>query len=402
MWLFLDMNAFFASCEQQERPELRGRPVGVVPMLAETTSCIAASYEAKCSGVRTGTTVTDARRLCPNVEIVASRPRLYRSAHFRILEAVESVVPIHQVLSVDEMVVRPWANEAHLWDALRLGQRVQDAIRVQVGEWLSCSVGLAPNAFLAKVASDLQKPRGLSVIAPDDIPHKLYGLRLTDWPGIARRTERRFNAAGVYTTEEMYRLSLPQMREVFGGVVGERWWRLIRGERVFQPPTKRWQIGHSNVLAPELRTPGAAWSVACRLLEKAAARMRLEGYHCGRLCASVAGRDGEGWTLRVRFSPVNRTPFLMEQLAQLWGQAEAAGRGVTRPLHVSVALQNVLPDAHVIPSLFEDTRQSDVDRAVDRINDRLGRGTVTAASAMAVKNYLDHGRIPFGSPREER
>ena len=95
MWLFLDMNAFFASVEQQERPELRGRPVGVVPMLAETTCCIAASYEAKCSGVKTGTSVIEARRLCPNVEIVAARPRLYRATHFSILEAVEQVVPIH-------------------------------------------------------------------------------------------------------------------------------------------------------------------------------------------------------------------------------------------------------------------------------------------------------------------
>ena len=207
----------------------RGRPVGVVPMLTDNTCCIAASYEAKCSGVKTGTSVTEARALCPNVEIVPARPRLYRSTHFRILEAVETVVPIHQVLSVDEMVVRPWRNEAALCDALRLGQRVQDAIRRGVGEWLTCSVGLAPNAFLAKVASDLQKPRGLSVLSADDLPHKLYGLKLTDWPGIAKRMERRFNSYGVTTTEGMYALSMAQMREVFGGIVGERWWRLIRG-----------------------------------------------------------------------------------------------------------------------------------------------------------------------------
>ena len=90
------------------------------------------------------------------------------------------------------MTVQPWRNEALLADALRLGQQVQDAIRYGAGEWLTCSIGLAPNAFLAKVASDLQKPRGISVLSLDDLPHKLYGLKLTDWPGIARGMERRF------------------------------------------------------------------------------------------------------------------------------------------------------------------------------------------------------------------
>jgi DNA polymerase-4 len=252
------------------------------------------------------------------------------------------------------------------------------------------------------VASDLQKPRGLSVLSPDDLPHKLYGLRLSDWPGIGRRMELRFHSYGVTTTEAMYRLTLAEMREIFGGIVGERWWRLIRGENVALPPTKRWQIGHSNVLAPEFRTPAGSWSVACRLLEKAATRMRAEGYHCGRLCAAVSAFDGEGWTLRQRFSPVNRTPFLLEQLGALWQQAETAGRRVHRPGHVSVSLQDVIPDDQVIGSLFEDEKSARLDRATDGINDRWGRGTVTVAAAMASKNYLDHGRIPFGRPTERR
>lgn len=398
MWLFFDMNSFFASVEQQERPDLRGRPVGVVPMLADSTCCIAASYEAKCFGVKTGTGVAEARALCPNMNLVVARPRLYRSAHFRIIDAVEEIVPIHEVLSVDEMVVRPWRNEAHLSDALRLGQRVQDAIRFGVGEWLTCSVGLAPNPFLAKVAADLQKPRGLSVISPDDIPHKLYGLKLRDWPGIAKRMEKRFNACGVTTTEQMYQLRLPEMREVFGGIVGDRWWRLIWGEQVALPPVKRWQIGHSNVLAPEFRNQEGSWSVACRLLEKAAARLRAEGYHAARICASVSTFDGDGWTLRARFSPVNRTLFLMERLHDLWLQSEAQGRRVVHPGYVSVSLQNIIPDRDVIESLFENDRSSRLDRATDQINDRWGRGAITLAAAMASKRYLDHQRIPFGKP----
>ena len=392
-WLHLDMNAFFAACEQQHREELRGRPVGVIPVLATNTCFIAASYEAKCYGVKTGTRVADARRLCPNIHIIEARPRLYRDIHFAILRAVERVAPVHEVLSVDEMVVRPWRNESRLSDALRLGQQVQDVIRSDVGEWLTCSVGLGPNPFLAKVASDLQKPRGLSVVDPDDLPNKLYGLKLTDWPGIAKRMEARFHAAGVYTTEEMYRVTMPRMRQIFGGIVGERWYRLIRGERVVMPPVKRWQVGHSNVLAPEFRTAAGAWSVACRLLEKAAERMREEGYHCCRLSVSVKGCGaGEEWTKRVKFPPTNRTLTLLPTLEELWQES------IENPIQVNVALQDILPDRDVILSLFDDPAQSRIDEAVDAINRKMGRGTVTIAAALCSKDYLDHARIPFGQP----
>lgn len=392
----MDMNSYFAGVEQQERPELRGRPVGVVPMVAETTCCIAASYEAKLFGVKTGTPVGEARLRCPHVAIVPARPFLYRQTHERIVAAVGKVAPVDQVLSIDEMVVRPWRNERFLWDGLRLGQAVQDAIRYEVGEWLSCSVGLGPNALLAKVASDFQKPRGLSVISYDDIPYKLYHLKLSDWPGIGRQMEKRLNAFGVQTTMDMYDLSMADLKHIWRSVNGERWWRLIRGQAVAMPPIKRSQVGHSNVLAPEFRTPGGAWCIAARLLEKAAERMRLEGYHARCLCLGVSGYEEAGWTRRVRFAPSNRTRHLMGLLESLWDDS------VKKPSHVGVALQEILPDKDVICGLFEDEKEVALDRATDGINDRFGRGTVTTAAALSAKGYLDHGRIPFGAPRAVR
>lgn len=393
-WLMLDMNAFFAACEQQDRPELRGRPVGVVPVMAETTSFIAASYEAKCFGVKTGTNLAEARRLCPHIAIVEARPHLYRRVHKRIIQAIETVVPVHEVLSVDEMTVRPWRNEAALPDALRLGQNLQDTIRNEVGEWLSCSIGLAPNAFLAKVASDLQKPRGLSVITHEDIPHKLYHLALTDWPGIARRMELRFHAAGVRTTEQMYRLSLPEMKRVFGGINGERWWRIIRGEAIELPPVRRWQIGHSNVLAPEYRNPEAAWAIACRLLEKACARLRDEKFHAVRLSVYVESYSGLQWSRKIKFLPCNQTLLLLSLLKSLWQNT------IHDPSHISIALQGLISDKDVIVSLFDADNAPRIDDIIDRLNQRFGQGTITVAASLPAKEYLDHQRIPFGLPRE--
>ncbi|HCS55363.1 MAG TPA: DNA polymerase, partial [Planctomycetaceae bacterium] len=100
-WLFVDMNSYFASVEQQLRPELRGKPVGVIPMMADTTCCIAASYEAKAFGIRTGTRVSDAKILCPEINLVVSRTREYVEYHKRIVKAVESVLPVDQIHSID-------------------------------------------------------------------------------------------------------------------------------------------------------------------------------------------------------------------------------------------------------------------------------------------------------------
>src|SRR5579864_8005687 len=119
-WLFLDLDSYFASCEQQARPDLRGKPVGVVPLMAETTCCLAASYEAKRCGVRTGTLVADARMLCPNITFVLARHDLYTLYHKTIIEAVDTCIPIDSILSIDEMICELTGSQRDLANALEL------------------------------------------------------------------------------------------------------------------------------------------------------------------------------------------------------------------------------------------------------------------------------------------
>src|ERR1700676_1534176 len=133
-WLFVDLNSYFASVEQQDRPELRGRPIGVVPMIADTTVLIAASYEAKAFGVRTGTVVADAKRMCPGIELVEGRHELYVEYHHKVVEAVESCLPVTAVCSIDEMACRLMGRERPLLAALELGRRVKEGIRGPAGE----------------------------------------------------------------------------------------------------------------------------------------------------------------------------------------------------------------------------------------------------------------------------
>ena len=388
-WLFLDMNAFFASVEQQEHPELRGRPVAVVPMLVDTTCCIAASYEAKAYGVKTGTGVAEARRLCPHIRLVEAKHDPYRDYHRAIVEVVAQCLPDPEVWSVDEMVCRLWANESDLADALRLGDYIKGEIKNRVGEWLHCSVGLSVSPFLAKVAAEMQKPNGLSVLDEEDLPRKLYGLALRDFPGIGGRMEARFHAADIHTTEQMYALSSDRMRRLWGGVLGERWWRLLRGEVFPKLTPERRSISRSHVLPPELRSSRGAAAVACRLLERAAESLRHDGYHARRLSVYLRSEGGQTWERQARFAPYQDTWMLLQILRSLWEHPFVKTR------QVGIVLSDLSANSDVTPPLFDDrAAYVHAARVVDGLNQRHGRGKVTMASALPAAHTAE-AKIAF-------
>lgn len=212
--LYVDFNSYFASVEQQMRPELRGKSIGVLPVDAETTCCIAASYEAKKFGVKTGTPVREARKLCPDIIFVEARPYLYIEYHHRLVEIVESCTPVERTLSIDEMVCKLTGSQQQRKNALALADRIKQAIRREVGEHIRSSIGIAPNMFLAKVASDMQKPDGCVVIEQHELPDKIFSLKLRELYGIGKRMEQRLNAAGIYTVPELYAANRQQLRSL--------------------------------------------------------------------------------------------------------------------------------------------------------------------------------------------
>lgn len=214
--LYVDFNSYFASVEQQLRPELRGKPIAVLPVVAETTCCIAASYEAKAFGVKTGTRVSDARKLCPGIMLVEARPALYVEYHHRLVEAVESCTHVEKTLSIDEMVCRLTGSQQRRENALALAQRIKRTIAEKIGSEIRCSIGIASNTFLAKVASNMQKPDGCVVIEANELPDRLYPLKLRDLNGIGRRMEERLNHYGICTMQALYAANRSQLRTAWG------------------------------------------------------------------------------------------------------------------------------------------------------------------------------------------
>lgn len=396
--LFLDMNAFFASVEQQDKPELRGRPVGVVPVAVESSCCIACSYEARAFGVKTGTRVSDARERCPGIVLVRARPDLYIETHHKIVAAVEAHLPVETVHSVDEMSCRLMRNERDPAAAVRIAMEMKRAVYEEVGEHLRCSVGLAPNVLLAKVACGMQKPDGLTVIDHGDLPGALHGMELQDFPGIAGRMGARLNAAGVRTVAELCARPRSDLHDIWGGIVGDRWWHWLRGDETWEPPTRRRCVGHEHVLPPELRNDRGAWGVVLHLACKAAMRMRKLRYWATRLHVFVRPMPSGGevppvWEGKTGLGAVQDTPGIVEVLRGLW-----AGRPAGRPMIVGVSLTGLVPDCSATRPLYEgERRRVGLSRTIDTINERHGLNAVYFGSMHGMKVPL---RIPFGGVPE--
>ena len=365
--LFVDMNSYFASCEQHARPELTGLPIAVAPVATDHTCVIAASYEAKAFGVKTCMPVWEAKKLCPKLRIVLARPELYIKLHHEILAAIDTCIPVKTVCSVDECACELMGAERQPHAAINIARSVKAAIRQRVGPALRCSIGIAPNPYLAKVAADMRKPDGLTVIQQHELPHVLYPLKLDDFSGIGPRMLRRFHQQGITTVEQMYAMTEGGMRSIWGGVVGARMHRLIRGEDVPAPLVKRQSVGHSYVLPPDLRTPEGARGVMYRLLHKAAARMRSMRLWTRRLEVDVEIMRGPAWYARTDVLPCQDTRSLLEAFDAIW--QPPAGT----PIRAGITLARCLHDAYVPAPLFEcERKRLAVSRVMDRINLRYG------------------------------
>jgi len=399
-WLFVDLNSYFASVEQDVRPELRGRPVGVVPMLADTTVCITASYEAKACGVKTGTVVADAKRMCPGLELVEARHEIYVDYHRRIVEAVESCLPVTAVLSIDEMACRLMGRERPLLAAMELGWQVKRRILERVGPMMRSSVGLATNRYLAKVASDMEKPDGLVALPLDILPEALRQLSLRDLPGIGVKTEKRLNDKGIHTMDQLLAFDCEGAGELWGSVWGERLWHWLRGEDFDMSETEHLKsLSHQHVLAPEMRTAEKAWAVAHKLLHKAAMRLRAGGLWASSIGLAIGfavprgdktpvsrfGVPTRGWKGELKLSECQDNQTLIAALLRLW-ESRPSGQEFESPYFIGVHLNGLVPDRLHSLNLFEGTEDEQnrvrLQAAMDALNNKYGLSTLAPATML--------------------
>jgi len=413
-FLHVDLNSFFASVEQELHPEYRDRPLAVVPTFADTTVAIAASYEAKALGIKTGTRVTDMKRICPDIILVEGDHSTYSQYSKKIHDMIDELVcPVAHVPSIDEVACQLIGREQEPARARQIALDIKQIIRDKVGKTLRCSIGMAPNRYLAKIASDMQKPDGLIGLLPSQLPRALMHLELRDLPGVGARTEQMLIRKGITTMPKLLSLSREQMHALWNSVWGDRMYHWLRGHHTGDdgaplPNEMQKSLGHSHVLGPEHRTREGAWAVAHKLLHKAAMRLRMEKLCTASLALTIryqlrrneaeqrsmrsakvkqhqSGIQHDGWGMEARFPVCQDTLSLLEALQKLW-QQQPDGAEYQRPFFVAVTLGRLIPEDERQPSLFTDPdNRNELSRTLDKLNLKYGHTTLHFAGMLPAR-----------------
>ena len=408
-FLHIDLNSFFASVEQQLHPEYRGKPTAVTATMADTGTIIAASYEAKALKIKTGTKVGEAKRLCPGIILVEGEHSTYAKYSHAIADAVENVCPVAHTPSIDEMVCQLMGREQEPPRARQIALGIKAAIKKDVGETLRCSIGMAPNRYLAKIASDMQKPDGLIGLLPSQLPRAIAHLELRDLPGVGARTEIRLNAKGIHTMEQLLALDRNGMHGLWNSVWGNRLYHWLRGELTgddgaVDAPEVQKSLGHSHVLGPEFRTLEGAWAVTHKLVHKAAMRLRMEKFYTTALSFNIrfaltreqaaraeksrrhsSGIEHASWGMEARFRACQDTLTLLEALQGIWQQCPK-GPEQQRPFFIGVTLHNLIPEDELQQTLFEEPgRRNELAATMDKLNLKFGHTTVHFAGMLPAR-----------------
>lgn len=395
-WLFVDMNSFFASAEQHLRPELRGKPVGVIPVESDGTCLIAASKEAKALGLKTGTRVVEARRLCPGVELVRARPDVYVRVHHDIGDSIERWAPIHKAYSIDEWAIRLGRGQREPESARRLGEQIKQQMYSDFSPTLSCSVGIAPTRLLAKIASDLNKPDGMTLLEMHDMPGILEACEPEDLCGIGRGVSARLERAGVSTVAQLWQLTRQQSKQIWGSVSGAQWWDAFHGKDEPEIPTRKGSMGHENVLDPQYRNEAGARGILTRLVCRLGIRLRTDGYTAGSLGIHISYAGEGGFSSSIDLPQVQDTRTLLETLNRLLARCTPM-QG--QPLKVGAVVAGLVHETQVAGNLFEQAdHEVKLSKTMDKINSRWGLSSIYFGSMHGFRHHMDDkiafGRIP--------
>lgn len=404
--LFVDMNSFFATCEQQDNYWLRGRPVGVCVYTGRQGCVIAPSIEAKLRGVKTGMRLDEAIGLCPDLVPIETHPNRYRDYHVKIIgvlrEFADDVVP----KSIDEAVVDLTNYQLVYKDMRQAAIAIKQAIRTKVGDWLRCSIGIAPNVFLAKLASDVQKPDGLTVITPETIDDVLRSLKLTDLPGIGHRMAARLADAGIHTPLALRYASPEHLQAVCKSIIGWHWHIRLNfgGEVDLETNDTLKSMSAMRTISTEQRnTPERLDELLqslCLTLER---RMVQKGIFCQEMSFSCRYHNGKTYNCEAHFpEPKQDGPELYQIIRERLEKFQAAHR--CEPVlnkylrSMSVVVFRFIPAELVPLRLFEnDTRKNKLRQTLYELKTKFGQDKLMRATELrdnpVYKDVIGFGNI---------
>jgi DNA polymerase-4 len=396
--MHIDLNSCFATVEQQARPMLRGRPIAIVNRRTDTTAIVTASYEAKAMGVKVGMKLRDAKILCPDIIGLESDPSKYRYVYHKLLDIMNDYSAHVTMKSIDEGVIDFHNTTAAMQgrDLVEIGMEIKQRLKDEIGVWMRCNIGIATNRFLAKTAAGLHKPDGLDVITPQNIRAVLGELKLTDLTGIASRNEKRLNSVGIMTPLQLLDTDSTTLhRIVFKSVVGDWWYKRLRGWEVDDVSTDVKRVGRQYVLESFSLSYDEILQRLHHLCESVGSRMRSQQKSARGIYVYAKTLERGYW----HASSLSSLPFSSDQTiyAQALRLFQKAPDGMKE---IGIHCYELEPIEDSQLSLFNDqiVREQQVTHAIDGINKRWGDRTIHSAGTLGTGIYVQ-AKIPFGSTR---
>ncbi len=375
----VDMDAFFASVEQQTFPFLRGKPVGVCGDPESRTVISAASYEARACGVKTAMTLPEARRLCPEIILVGGDPAKYIDTSIRILAIYTQFTDLVEVFSIDEAFLDV-TQSLHLFGgAEAIAREIKKQLRKRFG--LTCSIGIAPNKLLAKLIGEMHKPDGLTTIQPEEVPALLEKIPVEEMCGIGPKTTAKLNRLGIKTCADLGRYPEKELVRLFG-VNGAHLHRMGKGidespvmPYLHEPETK--SMGHSLTLDKDTRDMAVVRHRLLQLSEQVGRRLRQDRY-AGRTVSLVLRYADFTTKVRQRSlkTHINDGHRIYQIGLRLFNELYQPPRFV-RLLGISVS--NLVRDLKQVTA-FENQRTNSLFQVMDDINNRFGEFSIARAS----------------------
>ncbi|MFL5727898.1 MAG: DNA polymerase IV [Cytophagaceae bacterium] len=401
--LFIDMNCFFASCEQQANYWLRNRPVGVCVYTGRNGCIISPSIEAKKRGVKTGMRLPEAMQICPELIPLETRPDRYRDFHVKIIQVLkaysEDVIP----KSIDEAVVDLSDYSLIHKDPMEVAKKIKHDIKTNVGDWLQCSIGVAPNAFLAKLGSSLKKPDGLILITPENIDQVLRPLSLLQLPGIARGMAERLQVAGINNPLEMRHSTPERLKAACKSITGLYWYyRLNFSEVDLISHDYKSMQAMRQISADKRKTIASLDEIflsLCMTLEK---RMVKQDVFCKSIGFFSSYENGYSWKTTIQpDQPVQDGMQLMNMIRTRMDSFESAQQSesvINRKMTaISVTVSHFIPSEAVQYSLFENNiSKYHLRKVIYSIKDKFGTDKILRAKEMqegTVKDIIGFGSV---------
>ena len=396
--MHIDLNSCFATVEQQARPMLRGKPVAVVNRRTEYTAIVTASYEAKSMGVKVGMKLKEAKLLCPDIIALESDPSKYKYVYHKLLDIMRDYSAHVTMKSIDEGIIDFHNTTADIAgrDLVEIGREIKQRLKDEIGVWMRCNVGISTNRFLAKTAAGLHKPDGLDVLTSQNIYEVLGELKLTDLTGIAHRNEHRLNSVGIFTPLQFLNTDKTTLQKVvFKSVVGEWWYKRLRGWEVDDVATKLGRVGRQYVLERFDLSHTEISQRLHHLCESVGSRMRSQNLAARGVYVYAKTFEHGYWHASV-LTPL---PFFSDQ--SIYAQAQQLlARAPDGMKEIGIHCYELVPIEDDQMSLFADqmARERQVVEAIDFVNKRYGERTLHSADTLGTGIYVSQ-KIPFGSTR---